>query len=49
MRPIQIWVPDVTAPGFAEEARRQSLLAASDPDTGAAQDFADALAEWDDE
>jgi len=23
MRPIQIWVPDTRAPGFAEEARRQ--------------------------
>ncbi|QDZ09443.1 antitoxin MazE family protein [Devosia ginsengisoli] len=28
LRPVQIWLPDVTAPGFAEEARRQSLLAA---------------------
>jgi hypothetical protein len=28
MRPIQIWVPDTRAPGFAEECRRQSLLAA---------------------
>ncbi len=27
MRPIQIWVPDVHAPEFAAEARRQSLLA----------------------
>lgn len=24
LRPIQIWVPDTRAPGFAEEARRQS-------------------------
>ena len=29
MRPIQIWVPDTRAPGFAEECRRQSLLAAA--------------------
>jgi predicted DNA-binding protein len=28
MRPIQIWVPDVHAPEFAAEARRQSLLVA---------------------
>ena len=28
LRPVQIWVPDVTAPGFAEEADRQSRLAA---------------------
>ena len=26
LRPIQIWVPDVRAPGFAAEARRQSAL-----------------------
>ncbi|MEY3746768.1 MAG: hypothetical protein RL194_227 [Pseudomonadota bacterium] len=28
MRPIQIWVPDIRAEGFAEECRRQSSLAA---------------------
>jgi len=28
LRPVQIWVPDTTRPGFAEECRRQSLLAA---------------------
>nr|WP_298376111.1 antitoxin MazE family protein [uncultured Halomonas sp.] len=28
MRPITIWVPDTRAPGFAEECRRQSRLAA---------------------
>ena len=27
MRPIQIWVPDTRAQGFANECRRQSLLA----------------------
>lgn len=27
LRPIQIWVPDVRRAGFAEECRRQSLLA----------------------
>jgi len=25
LRPIQIWVPDTRAPGFAEECRRQCL------------------------
>jgi hypothetical protein len=24
LRPVQIWVPDTTAPGFAAEAARQS-------------------------
>ena len=26
LRPIQIWVPNTRAPGFAEECRRQSQL-----------------------
>jgi hypothetical protein len=30
LRPIQIWVPDTRAPGFAEEARRQSRLIDAD-------------------
>jgi hypothetical protein len=33
---VQIWVPDTRRPGFAEECRRQSLIAAAsdlaDPD-----------------
>jgi hypothetical protein len=29
MRPVQIWVPDTTAPGFAEEAARQCRLLAA--------------------
>ena len=29
LRPIQIWVPDTRAPGFAEECRRQSKVAAA--------------------
>lgn len=33
LRPIQIWVPDTRAPGFAEEIARQSrVLAASEGD-----------------
>ena len=28
LRPLQIWVPDVNAPQFAEEARRRSAVAA---------------------
>ncbi len=26
LRPVQIWIPDTTAPGFATEAARQSRL-----------------------
>ena len=36
LRAVQIWVPDTRRPGFTEEARRQSRVAASsdlaDPD-----------------
>lgn len=36
LRPIQIWVPDTRRPGFTEECRHQSKLAAiadaADPD-----------------
>ena len=27
LRPIQIWVPDTRAPGFAEECERQAAIA----------------------
>lgn len=27
LRPVQIWVPDTRRPNFAEECRRQSILA----------------------
>ena len=31
LRPVQIWVPDVRRPGFAEECRRQSAALRGDP------------------
>jgi antidote-toxin recognition MazE-like antitoxin len=43
LRPIQIWVPDVRAPGFAEEAHRQSLAVAKSRQEKADQDFIDAI------
>jgi Protein of unknown function (DUF3018) len=43
LRPIQIWVPDVRAPGFAEEARRQSRLAAQSAYAEDDQAFVDAI------
>jgi surfactin synthase thioesterase subunit len=43
LRPIQIWVPDVRAPGFAEEAHRQSLAVARSRHAKADQDFIDAI------
>lgn len=46
LRPLQIWVPDVRRPGFTEECRRQSMLAAAadSQDAGLAE-FMDAAIE----
>ena len=45
LRPVQIWVPDTRAPGFAEECERQSrLVAAADKNDPDAR-FWDAFAE----
>jgi len=49
LRPVQIWVPDTRRPDFAEECRRQSLIAAqadlADPEMQRFMD--DALADVD--
>jgi hypothetical protein len=46
LRPVQIWVPDVNAEGFAAEAHRQSravaVSAAADDD----QAFVESISEW---
>jgi len=42
LRPIQIWVPDVRAPAFRSEARRQSLAVAASSRAGENQAFIDA-------
>jgi hypothetical protein len=31
LKPVQIWVPDPKAPGFAAECRRQSRMTLSNP------------------
>lgn len=49
LRPIQIWVPDVRAPAFRAEARRQSLAVASSARAGEDQAFIDAVSDWGDE
>jgi len=46
LRPIQIWVPDVNAPGFTEEAHRQSRAVAASPQAEADQAFVDSVSEW---
>jgi hypothetical protein len=39
LRAIEIWVPYTRAPGFAEEARRQSLLIAAEINFDNMMDF----------
>ncbi len=46
LRPVQIWVPDVTAEGFAAEAHRQSRAVAASEHAGDDQAFVDAVTEW---
>lgn len=42
LRPVQIWVPDTRRPNFADECRRQTLLAAkADSADQAIQQFMD--------
>ena len=45
LRPIQIWVPDVRAPGFVGEAHRQSLAVTQSTAARADQEFIDAISE----
>lgn len=45
LRPIQIWVPDVRAPGFGAEAHRQALAVAQSDHSDADQEFIDAISE----
>lgn len=49
LRPVQIWVPDVRAAGFAEEAARQSRLVADSPQAEEDQAFVDSVTYWDEE
>jgi hypothetical protein len=46
LRPVQIWVPDVNAPGFAEEAHRQSRAVAASREAESDQAFVDSVTEW---
>jgi hypothetical protein len=44
LRPIQIWVPDVRAAGFRQEAQRQSAAVAASAAAQDDQGFVDAIA-----
>jgi hypothetical protein len=47
LRPVQIWVPDSRAPGFAEKCRRQArAVAASDPAGDEIMRFVAGAYEW---
>ena len=46
LRRLQVWVTDTRAPGFAEEARRQSEAVAASEHAEADQSFIDAISEF---
>jgi hypothetical protein len=50
LRPVQIWVPDMRAPGFKVEAHRQSLAVAQSAQAAEDQAFIDAIRDdWTDQ
>lgn len=48
MKLLQVWVPDPSAPGFAEEAARQSRIVDQSPDFDDLMDFIERNAAWPD-
>ena len=46
LRPIQVWVPDVRLPEFAQEARRQCAVANTSAHEADDQAFIDAVSAW---
>lgn len=49
LRPVQVWVPDAQAFGFAEEVRRQSLLVSRHASENEVMEFIEAVSSLDDE
>lgn len=49
LKPVQIWVPDPKAPGFAAECRRQSLIIQGDPTEMQDLETLAEIADWDEE
>lgn len=49
LRPLEIWVPDTRAPGFAEEAHRQSALVATSSSATEDQAWIDGISQFNDE
>jgi hypothetical protein len=48
LRPIQIWVPDVLAPGFRAKAHRQSVAVGRSSHASSDRAFIDAVSDWGD-
>jgi len=46
LRPVQIWVPDMNAEGFAAEAHRQSRAVAASAAAEDDQAFVDSVSDW---
>ena len=46
MKLLRIWVPDLNAPGFAEEAERQAKLLRGHPSEQEALDFIEQVFDW---
>ena len=49
MKLVRIWVPDPTAPGFAEEARRQAKLINDAPEEAEIMAWIEDNADWSDD
>lgn len=47
-KPVTIWLPDTSRPGFAEEVRRQCLLLKNDPQEAKILAEIEALTDFDD-
>ena len=47
LRPVQIWVPDVRAPGFAEECRRQAQRVNRSVGERETLELIEKIADWD--
>ncbi|BEL41814.1 antitoxin MazE-like protein [Mycobacteroides abscessus] len=49
LRPIQIWLPDIRAPEFTEEAHRQAALLAAADDAAEDQAWVDDISQFNDD
>lgn len=47
LKPLQIWVPDIARPGFADECRRQSALLRNDRQESEVLEWLEAVADTD--